>query len=262
MHWSSQRSWRRYAAQIGTGLLVGLPLIPAAAMAAPAQPQVRFSGGGLGMLLCGSKPDVGSIDVTAQSKVIFVNSLGQGATLQIDGETAGAVNNGEAVEVQFHRGPVSVAMVPECLLNLNGDFSPVTVQVNAARTTPSTTPRTSQPRPTASTSTSALGKLGKAKSPAPTAVPGGTVPTPDMSLEDPILPLEPDAEGTGPDGSGSSPATVFNIDGTPTFQSKSASTDRGPIGLLAIIATVCVVGVGTGAIRAIISQRASRAEFA
>lgn len=261
MHSSSQRPLRRYAAQLGAALLVGLPLIPATALAAPAQPQVRFSGGGLGMLLCGSKPDVGSIAVTAQSKVIFVNSLGQGATLQIDGETAGAVNNGEAVEVQFHRGPVSVAMVPECLLNLNGDFAPVTVQVNAARTTPRPSARTGQPRPSASAGTGVLGKTGKTKSPAPTAVPG-TEASPDMSLEDPILPLEPDAEGGGPDDPGSSPATVVNIDGSPTFQSKSTSTDRGPIGVLAIIATVCVVGVGTGAIRAIISQRASRAEFA
>jgi hypothetical protein len=34
--------------------------------------------------------------------------------------------------------------------------------------------------------------------------------------------------------------------------------ESGPIGLLALIATVCVVGASAGAIRAIIAQRASR----
>jgi hypothetical protein len=38
--------------------------------------------------------------------------------------------------------------------------------------------------------------------------------------------------------------------------------DDGPIGLLAMIATVCVVGVSAGAVRALITQRANRAEWA
>jgi hypothetical protein len=39
-------------------------------------------------------------------------------------------------------------------------------------------------------------------------------------------------------------------------------TDSQPIGLLAVIASVCVVGVAVGAIRAIVSQRASRTNMA
>ena len=39
-------------------------------------------------------------------------------------------------------------------------------------------------------------------------------------------------------------------------------SDRGPIGLLAVIATVCAVGVAVGAIRAFASERASRATIA
>jgi hypothetical protein len=38
--------------------------------------------------------------------------------------------------------------------------------------------------------------------------------------------------------------------------------DSPPIGLLAVIATVSVLGVGIGVIRAIVSQRASRASVA
>jgi hypothetical protein len=52
------------------------------------------------------------------------------------------------------------------------------------------------------------------------------------------------------------PAVVVGADGkqTPRLASETP-LDKGPIGLLAIIATVCVVGVTTGAIRAIITQR-------
>ncbi|GAA0451177.1 hypothetical protein Ade02nite_76070 [Paractinoplanes deccanensis] len=39
-------------------------------------------------------------------------------------------------------------------------------------------------------------------------------------------------------------------------------SDGGPIGLLALIAAVCVVGVGVATIRAIVSQRANRAKLA
>jgi hypothetical protein len=37
---------------------------------------------------------------------------------------------------------------------------------------------------------------------------------------------------------------------------------NAPTGLLALVATVCVVGIGIAAIRAIIAQRSSRASFA
>jgi hypothetical protein len=39
-------------------------------------------------------------------------------------------------------------------------------------------------------------------------------------------------------------------------------TEEGPVGLLALIATVCVLGVSIGTIRAILAQRASRAGIA
>jgi hypothetical protein len=37
---------------------------------------------------------------------------------------------------------------------------------------------------------------------------------------------------------------------------------QGPIGLLALVASVCVVGVGVGAIRALVSERAYRSKSA
>jgi hypothetical protein len=38
--------------------------------------------------------------------------------------------------------------------------------------------------------------------------------------------------------------------------------EGAPIGLLAVIAAVCVLGVGVAAIRAIVSQRANQAKLA
>jgi len=262
MQWSARR-WRRYAAEIGTALIISVPLFSAgAAMAGPeAEPQVEFGGGGLGLLLCGSKPNVPSISVPSQSKVIFINNLGQGAQLQIDGADGGPVGSGEAVEIQFHRGPVSVAMVPECLLNLNGSFEPVTVQVSQPRTTTSTTTRsTTSPKPSATsgTRTSPSPASSHPATATGTAGPGQTEP----DLNDPLFQIDTGTEGDNP--SPSAATVVKNPDGSlanPALSPMSQS-DRGPIRLLAIIATVCVVGVSAGAIRAIISQRASRAEFA
>ena len=80
-------------------------------------------------------------------------------------------------------------------------------------------------------------------------------------LEGELFPLTDDqtpAPGTSQTG-----ATVIKtVDGATVANLAGSRQDSGPIGLLAIIAAVCVVGVSAGAIRAIISQRASRAEFA
>src|SRR4051812_10890010 len=134
------RSLRRLAAGLGLGLLLGVPALaaPALALVEPeAQPQVEFNGGGLGLLLCGSRPDRASVTVKSESRVVFVNNIGQGATLQIDGESGGPIADGQAVEVQFHHGPVAIAMVPDCILNLggNGSYEPVTVNVTRSAST-------------------------------------------------------------------------------------------------------------------------------
>jgi hypothetical protein len=76
--------------------------------------------------------------------------------------------------------------------------------------------------------------------------------------------------GIEPDGGGGygDPA---NVDPEPAAggvavdelsRTAGSSSDDGPVGLLALVATVCVVGVAAGAIRALIAQRANRAEWA
>ncbi|GAA2351236.1 hypothetical protein Cme02nite_24510 [Catellatospora methionotrophica] len=272
---------RRAAAFAAAGLLAGLPLLGAGqAMAAEpeAAPGVSFDGGGLGLLLCGSKPATAKITVPAESKVRLTNGLGQGATLQIDGKDSAAVADGETVEVQFHRGPVKVAMVPECLLNLNPTFEPLTVDVvnrststppssgnsgggQGSGSTPSKKP-SAKPSPTKGASQSSGGNRQTSPAGSPDNT-DETVDVPDPSGA-PLFEEPPVAGADGEPAPEESPngSVVGSSNKIETRDAKLVSSDKGPIGLLAIIATVCVVGVAAGAIRAIIAQRATRAEFA
>ena len=253
---SRRPALRAVAAGLGLGFLLGLPLLAQPALAeTESGAQVEFDGGGLGLLLCGSKPDRPAVTIKSESKVVFVNNLGQGATLQIDGENGGPISDGQAVEVQFHRGPVAIAMVPDCLLNLggNGSYEPVTVNVTAS--SPSTGGTTGSPR-VVKTRTSPTPK------PSASAVPTASE---DPSLDGPLFPTVPDASGiAAPAGDTLEPGSTVTTPEGPAISLTGTDTprDKGPIGLLAIIATVCVVGVTVGAIRAIVSQRATRTEFA
>ncbi|MCP2326035.1 hypothetical protein HDA40_004542 [Hamadaea flava] len=249
----------RALAGVSLGALLGVPLAAQPAFAEPeAGTQVEFDGGGLGLLLCGSKPDRPAVTIKSEQKVVFVNNLGQGATLQIDGENGGPISDGQAVEVQFHKGPVAIAMVPDCLLNLggNGSYEPVTVNVNASS-------------PSSGGNSTGAPRVVKTRTPKPKPS-GTTVPSAGASSseEAPLFPLEPDPSGSvAAAGDSLEPgSTVVTPSGESvigmTDLANDTPRDKGPIGLLAIIATVCVVGVTVGAIRAIVSQRATRTEFA
>jgi hypothetical protein len=248
---------KRLATFAAIGLFSAVPLAATlGATPAFADASVTFSGGGLGLLLCGSKPDTSQITVGAETKIRLTNGLGGSAQLKIDGTPSATLAGGETVEVQFHRGPVSITMVPGCPLNLNTKYEPLTVQVNA---------------PPAPVQTTSAAKPPSAKPSATTAPAPGAPGTGEGGL--PALPAEtlfPDQNGVFASGSpapgggmvDASPATVVNPDGSPARVAETRSLDKGPIGLLAIIATVCVVGVSAGVIRAIITQRATRLELA
>lgn len=255
---------RRAAGLAVAGVLVALPLFGSAAVAAPGDPDVTFGGGGPGVLLCGSTPATPNITVPADSQLRLTNSLGQDATLQIDGQDAAQVGKGDSVDVQFHRGPVTVAMVPQCPLNLNTTFKTLTVDVTPIAATAPTAPATKKPGTTASPTPQAAKpspRAAGATSPNPSGTDESVLPLPST---DPLFPEDISGLPAGaetPGGSdGESPATVVKPDGSQTqvLTSSRGPVDNGPIGLLAIIATVCVVGVSAGAIRAIIAQRATR----
>ncbi len=244
---------KRLMTMAAFGTMAGLSL----ASPASAGPEVVFNATGVPGLLCGSKPSTSSITVGANANVSLTNNLGGNAELLIDGANSATVSAGQTVEVQFHRGPVSIAMKQtSCLL---GDAKALTVQVTAP-------PPVTQPSPTRP----APGSAPAQPKPTTKAPMAATSPPPAA----PALPSLPSDPLFGEDGAISgSPAAGGDIVNPPSAASvvedqktrniaSNTPIDRGPIGLLAIIATVCVVGVTAGAIRAIITQRATRAEFA
>jgi hypothetical protein len=131
--------------------------------------------------------------------------------------TAGAESQ---PQLQFHRGPVSIAMVPDNAPDPrdDGSYEPVIVGV------------TSGP-----------------------------------ALDDPLLFPGP-ALGASLDPSGNGGEAVNRIvspDGSPAMSPiATVPPDNGLIGLFATISIICIIGVSVGAVRAVVSQRAIRAEFA
>jgi hypothetical protein len=87
--------------------------------------------------------------------------------------------------------------------------------------------------------------------PAPAAVPGQAGPGSGQTDSG------PDAAEPGTGGQGAAEPAAAE----PVAAMKPMS-EGGPIGLLALIAAVCVLGVGSASIRAIVSQRANRARIA
>jgi hypothetical protein len=212
--------------------LIGVPLV-LPAQTAYATTSVVFNGGGSGVLLCGSQPSRSQISVPEETTVRFSNALKSDAQLTLNGTPTATVPRGESVEVVFHRGPVTVAMVPDCSHNLS-DAKTLTVLVTEPEPAQSASPHKPGGK-----STPGPVKSGQAAPPGSqsSSTPGGTVPGGDVG-----------APATVVDGDGNAQALIGN----------GGRRDNGSIGLLAIMATVCVVGVSAGAMRAIITRRAGR----
>src|SRR5262245_840149 len=73
---------KRLTVFTAAGILIGLPLT----LSARAQtPEVTFNGGGIGVLLCGSKPDRFHLTVASGATVRLTNGMDGVAELKIDG---------------------------------------------------------------------------------------------------------------------------------------------------------------------------------
>jgi hypothetical protein len=240
-------------------------------------PTVEFSGGSmLNLLVCKSQPSTAKLTVPAESRVTFVNRLGQKATLRVDGKAASdtAIGANQAVPVVFHYGPVNVSMTFDCGVGVVEEFKTVSVAVQQPAGVTTGPPR----RSGGNSAGSGIGVTHPAQSTAAAAhaTPGATTATPGRATATDQGATGPTTESTessdpsllipGFDPSSAAGAAAANgpddrvmveaavpASGTPT---------NGPAGLLALIATVCVVGVGMAAIRAIIAQRSTRASYA
>ncbi|WP_426508951.1 hypothetical protein ACPPVO_60145 [Dactylosporangium sp. McL0621] len=252
--------------------------------AAPSAPTVEFSGGSvLSLLVCKSEPNTGDLSVPADSRINFVNRLGQNAALKVDGKSVATVQPNQQVPVLFKKGPVEVAMTFDCGVGVVQQFKPVSVGVTAPPPAPVATAQAAQGQakaaPGATKTAAANGPAGAAAGAAngvisnrsggaarstrtPQAQDGSAAAADEMGTEpiDPSL-LDPSA----------APAPAMGVDPSAPVDDRvtveepvaaSGPASNGPVGLLALVATVCVVGVGIAAIRAIIAERASRASFA
>jgi hypothetical protein len=283
--------WKRPAALLAAGIIAGAPLLAPGAAGAigtaaarvdavESGRQVTFSGGGLLGLSCAAEPSTASVTIRAETTLRVVNRTGHRATLLLDGSARGEVAKGGAAEVLFHRGPVRLALKPHCVL---AEQKTVRVQV-VTPPPPADEPATGPARPgittgdrpsggaatggsaTAGGSTAGRGSGGDGAA-QPGRQPAGAreedpalIPGADAAAED------PDLTGAGT-SVGESPPQVNVADpgadlAAEPIGSMAPISEDGPIGLLAIIAIVCVLGVSVGAMRAILSQRASRASLA
>ncbi|MDG6101285.1 hypothetical protein Daura_51280 [Dactylosporangium aurantiacum] len=242
--------------------------------AAPSTPTVEFSGGSvLSLLVCKSEPSTGSVSVPAESRVNFVNRLGQGATLKVDGKPVSSVQPNQAVPVVFKKGPVNVAMTFNCGVGVVEQFKPVSVGVTAPPPAPAAGQGAGQPGQ-AGQPASTTGPAGAAAAAANQAMNSNGRSTRKPSTTTSATTGEADDAGTepvdpallGPDATASPAANPSASADERVYVEEpvaaSGPATNAPTGLLALVATVCVVGVGIAAIRAIIAQRSSRASYA
>lgn len=235
------------------------------------------------------------IEIAAGKSVEFANRLGHKAVLRLDGEEVAEVPTGSAVEITFHDGPVTATMQIDCLTGKASGAA--VVDVRAATQPPPPAP----PAPT-SPATGASGGSGSSSGGAAGPAPGGSSPADPTGgwpvpagpggssgpagtgvwpgghspvTAAPGSPLERDGAGEiggrRPAGGGAAPGSPANVDEQAVDDSvaaeqlsrtAAAASGGEPIGLLALIATVCVVGVSAGAVRTILTHRSNQAEAA
>lgn len=288
------RGWAVAAVTVAAGL-AGAPLLAGSPASADPAGTITFTGG-CGLLGSGlgaeSTPDIAEVRVPSGTGIRFANQLGQEAQLRLDGEAAAELPAGGAADVTFHNGPVVAAMQIHCLLGTPaGEVTVEVVPADERRSAPPATDETgsSSGTPTPGSDQSAgSGTAGPGQpsrpAPGPPQPDGWRSPMPpaganpseaDIRGDSGSEPADRDETGARwrvgdpPDGGGRSadPARVDSAAGDRDAAEPSLSRtaqpapENGPIGLLALIATVCVVGVSAGAVRAILTQRARAADW-
>ncbi|GII22301.1 hypothetical protein [Planosporangium mesophilum] len=247
------------AAIAAVAFAAGLSLGTAPAYAADSQ-TVNFTGGSvLSMLVCKSEPSVARLNVPRESRVMFVNRLGQAATLRINGQPAVEVGPNKAAPVVFHRGPVSVSMTFSCGAGIVQQFSAASVSVTGGGAPPTQKPTAKPSTPAASHSAPAKSRAGET----------------GRAALSPVRPATPSSDAVVPAGDGGGPAAPDPAAGAATNSGKggnavalepivtASGTPRDSAsGLLALVAAVCAIGVTIASIRAIISKRTTQTRYA
>lgn len=219
---------RRRGALAMTGILVAFPLLGLPARTTDPI-TVTFSGtpSTAGPTACPATPDITDLTVTAGTTVNFADEVGKPAVLWANDSSKHLLND-QMVPVTFTTGGITVLvkMLPDCPLDL-GVHQEVKVVVQA-RATPSGGP-SGEPS-------------------AGVAAPGDHNPLSTPPVSTSPVPSTPSTTDTAGRMRLAEPVS-------------SSPAPRGASGLLTLIATVCIVGVGIAALRAVIAQRATRTYF-
>lgn len=234
---------------VGLVLVLSGPAGPTApAFAETDQPTVSFVGDGPAPLACSSVPTPANLTVKQNTRVVLANFTGADATATIgDGQTV-AVADGKAISVRLKVGSYTITMTPDCLETYNVVAIVVTVVKAVAPPPPSPVP--SPPaRPDAAGPPSSGPAVG-----ASTAGTGGS-----SSLSPAGAPVA----GGPASGSGVAEPADADTSGPDVQEAAAVRPDNRPDGrgnrLLAVIAAICVFGVTSAIIRAIVAQRATGA---
>lgn len=227
-------------------------------------PTVRFDGGcllGLGAA-SSSQPDQGAVSVPAGGIVTIVNEMNADGYVTM-GTARITVPEGGSRGFRVNTGPQDLKLVPQCTVGgLLPNHKAVHITVTAPAPAP---PAESKPVPPADDKKSTT----PAKPGAPAAGDRPEAPADDPKARDGVPPgddaVPPADPATQPDATDETeeavpPATdgddSRNAEAVQPLDSKPASNQSSS--LLALIATVCLVGVAAAAIRAIVAHRSMR----
>ncbi len=265
------------ASVVGAGA-IGLLALPATA----AVPTVTFDGGcGLLSTSPSSSPDKDSLSTQATSdgpaKVLVVNDLGTSATPFANGKAMTwsdgqkvVIGKGASLEVPFASGPVDLTLVPNCggLLTLSNKTEATKVSVLAAP--PASDPNDGTDPGSGSGGT---GSGGSNSGSGTTGSQPNAGSRPD-SIHDPVArgavpPAGDGAEANDPSDDSGAVGAPADDNGTGGDSKNDAvgpmvrtNNTRGPgTTTLALIAAICLLGVGVAALRTIVVARAARASF-
>jgi hypothetical protein len=268
---------RRSQSAIGlaaAGLIAGaaVMLLSGSANADSVQPgTVSFSGncGALRLALAESVPSQSNLAVPAASTVTLVNNLPCGAHLYLDGSAGPAIDEGAKYTYKAATGDTKIQMVPDGL-NLLSTFSPATVTGQKVAASPSPSSGGSSGTGNGGSGNSGSGNSGSsgdqhsgsgtegASAPPSQPAPGES---PSVDVHQPVargaVPSGAAAPGTGSGTSGGGGDTSTSGTGHDPTQVRAVS-DTSPSGatsVLALIAAVCLFGVGAVAVRTVLSQR-------
>jgi hypothetical protein len=241
-----RRGWPVLAA-LTLGLLAGpaLGLVdgPRAVAAEQDTPTVTFENGP--GRSCASAPEVTSLSVPVGTAVVVANAIQRDATVYVAGESIIAVASGSGALLNLAAGQHDVRLVPVCLAYADAEPLIITVTESLPESSPppdsgpteaavTAPPPAPAPRPT--TARPPLATTAPGDGTASTVVPAAASASPDAQATRV-------STSTPADRTGVLAAGPVDLDGT--YHSKG-------VRLLAVVATICVLGVTAAIIRSIV----------